>query len=107
MRASSGGIVSAVSSKPISANMYPYEAGATGLSSCFPPWAHEGGLRETLSRLRDDGQRARIRDARAETDLIDALQHGSRRDSMLEIERHLELTTAFRLLDAALHRSSR
>jgi N-acyl-D-amino-acid deacylase len=47
----------------ITADMYPYEAGATGLSSCFPPWAHEGGLRETLSRLRDDGQRARIRDA--------------------------------------------
>jgi N-acyl-D-amino-acid deacylase len=47
----------------ITADMYPYEAGATGLSSCFPPWAHEGGLRATLARLRDDGQRARIRDA--------------------------------------------
>ncbi|HKY49638.1 MAG TPA: amidohydrolase family protein, partial [Candidatus Limnocylindria bacterium] len=49
----------------ISADMYPYEAGGTGLSSCFPPWAHEGGLRETLKRLRDDGQRARIRAAMA------------------------------------------
>jgi N-acyl-D-amino-acid deacylase len=47
----------------ITADMYPYEAGATGLSSCFPPWAHEGGLRATLARLRDDAQRARIRDA--------------------------------------------
>ena len=46
----------------ITADMYPYEAGATGLSSCFPPWAHEGGLRATLARLRDGGQRARIRD---------------------------------------------
>ncbi len=46
----------------ITADMYPYEAGATGLSSCFPPWAHEGGLRATLARLRDTGQRARIRD---------------------------------------------
>ena len=45
----------------ITADMYPYEAGATGLSSCFPPWAHEGGLRATLSRLRDAGQRERIR----------------------------------------------
>jgi len=45
----------------ITADMYPYEAGATGLSSCFPPWAHEGGLRATLARLRDAGQRARIR----------------------------------------------
>ena len=45
----------------ITADMYPYEAGATGLSSCFPPWAHEGGLRATLARLRDPAQRARIR----------------------------------------------
>ena len=45
----------------ITADMYPYEAGATGLSSCFPPWAHEGGLRATLARLRDAGQRGRIR----------------------------------------------
>jgi N-acyl-D-amino-acid deacylase len=45
----------------ITADMYPYEAGATGLSSCFPPWAHEGGLQATLARLRDAGQRARIR----------------------------------------------
>jgi N-acyl-D-amino-acid deacylase len=54
----------------VTADMYPYEAGATGLSSCFPPWAHEGGLRETLARLRDAGQRARIRSemARAGTD---------------------------------------
>jgi N-acyl-D-amino-acid deacylase len=49
----------------VTADMYPYEAGATGLSSCFPPWAHEGGLRATLARLRDGGQRARIRDEMA------------------------------------------
>jgi N-acyl-D-amino-acid deacylase len=45
----------------ITADMYPYEAGATGLSSCFPPWVHEGGLRATLARLRDAEQRSRIR----------------------------------------------
>ena len=49
----------------ITADMYPYEAGATGLSSCFPPWAHEGGLRATLARLRDPEQRDRIRDSMA------------------------------------------
>jgi N-acyl-D-amino-acid deacylase len=49
----------------ITADMYPYEAGATGLSSCFPPWAHEGGLRATLARLRDSEQRNRIRDEMA------------------------------------------
>jgi len=57
-RARAGGLA-------ITADMYPYEAGATGLSSCFPPWVHEGGLRATLARLRDDGQRARIRDEMA------------------------------------------
>jgi N-acyl-D-amino-acid deacylase len=50
----------------ITADMYPYEAGATGLSSCFPPWAHEGGLRATLARLRDAEQRNRIRDEMAQ-----------------------------------------
>jgi N-acyl-D-amino-acid deacylase len=49
----------------ITADMYPYEAGATGLSSCFPPWAHEGGLRATLARLRDGEQRTRIREEMA------------------------------------------
>jgi N-acyl-D-amino-acid deacylase len=49
----------------ITADMYPYDAGATGLSSCFPPWAHEGGLRATLARLRDAEQRNRIRDEMA------------------------------------------
>jgi len=49
----------------ITADMYPYEAGATGLSSCFPPWAHEGGLRATLARLRGAEQRNRIRDEMA------------------------------------------
>jgi len=49
----------------VTADMYPYEAGATGLSSCFPPWAHEGGLRATLARLRDAGQRGRIREEMA------------------------------------------
>src|SRR5207249_4513287 len=43
-RARAGGLA-------ITADMYPYEAGATGLSSCFPPWAHEGGLSATLARL--------------------------------------------------------
>jgi N-acyl-D-amino-acid deacylase len=46
----------------ISADMYPYEAGATGLSACFPPWAHDGGPEALRRRLGDDAQRGRIRD---------------------------------------------
>jgi dihydroorotase/N-acyl-D-amino-acid deacylase len=43
----------------VQANMYPYPAGATGLSACTPPWASEGG--RLLDNLRDPAARARIR----------------------------------------------
>jgi N-acyl-D-amino-acid deacylase len=49
----------------ITTDMYPYEAGATGLSACFPPWAHDGGPEALRARLSDDAQRARIRDEMA------------------------------------------
>ena len=45
----------------ITADMYPYEAGATGLSSCFPPWAHEGGRAKMLERLRDPATREKMK----------------------------------------------
>ena len=46
----------------ISADMYPYEAGATGLSACFPPWAHDGGPEALRRRLADESARARIKE---------------------------------------------
>lgn len=46
----------------ITADMYPYEAGATGLSACFPPWAHDGGPAALRARLADPALRERIRD---------------------------------------------
>ena len=49
----------------ITADMYPYEAGATGLNACFPPWAHDGGPAALRARLTDPTQRARIREAMA------------------------------------------
>ena len=45
----------------VSADMYPYEAGATGLSACFPSWAHDGGPDALRSRLADPPQRERIK----------------------------------------------
>jgi dihydroorotase/N-acyl-D-amino-acid deacylase len=42
----------------IQANMYPYPAGATGLSACTPPWASEGG--RLMDNLKDAAMRARI-----------------------------------------------
>src|SRR2546430_4413831 len=49
----------------ITADMYPYEAGATGLSSCFPPWAHDGGPDALRARLQDASTRSRIREEMA------------------------------------------
>ena len=49
----------------ITADMYPYEAGATGLSACFPPWAHDGGPGALRARLGAPEQRARISDEMA------------------------------------------
>ncbi|MDH5758872.1 MAG: D-aminoacylase [Gemmatimonadota bacterium] len=43
----------------IQANMYPYTAGGTGLTACFPPWASADG--KLFDNLADPGMRARIR----------------------------------------------
>ncbi len=43
----------------VQADMYPYTAGSTGLSACFPPAASEGG--KLQERLEDPGERAKIR----------------------------------------------
>jgi N-acyl-D-amino-acid deacylase len=44
----------------VSANMYCYTAGATGLDACIPPWAQEGGRPAMHRRLRDPDLRKRI-----------------------------------------------
>ncbi|MSR59894.1 MAG: D-aminoacylase [Planctomycetaceae bacterium] len=41
-------------------DVYPYRAGSAGLSQLVPPWAHEGGNGEMLSRLEDSDTRRRI-----------------------------------------------
>ena len=43
----------------IQANMYPYTAGSTGLTACFPPWASADGL--LFDNLADPAARGRIR----------------------------------------------
>ncbi|MGD9894521.1 MAG: amidohydrolase family protein [Dehalococcoidia bacterium] len=45
----------------ISADMYTYTAGATGLSNCIPPWFHEGGQEKLFARLAEPAVRAEIR----------------------------------------------
>ena len=44
----------------ITADMYTYTAGATGLNAAMPPWVQEGGLEAWTERLRDPETRARV-----------------------------------------------
>ncbi len=46
----------------ITADMYPYVAGATALASAMPPWSADGGLNKLLERLQDPVDRRRIKD---------------------------------------------
>jgi dihydroorotase/N-acyl-D-amino-acid deacylase len=44
----------------VAANVYPYVASGTSLSTLIPDWAMEGGYAEMQKRLADPAQRARI-----------------------------------------------
>jgi len=44
----------------ITADMYTYTAGATGLDASMPPWVQEGGLESWIERLQDPSTRARV-----------------------------------------------
>jgi len=45
----------------ITADMYTYTAGSTGLDASMPPWVQEGGYDAWARRLRDPAIRARVR----------------------------------------------
>jgi N-acyl-D-amino-acid deacylase len=45
----------------ITADMYTYTAGSTGLDASMPPWAQEGGYNAWASRLQDPRVRERVR----------------------------------------------
>src|SRR3546814_20841436 len=44
----------------ISANMYAYTAGATGLTAALPPWVQAGGHDAMVAPLKDTAIRARV-----------------------------------------------
>jgi N-acyl-D-amino-acid deacylase len=44
----------------ISADLYPYPAGATGLTASIPPWVQDGGREAAFKRLIDPETRAKI-----------------------------------------------
>ncbi|HKT51699.1 MAG TPA: D-aminoacylase [Candidatus Angelobacter sp.] len=50
----------------VTADMYPYLAGATALASALPPWVADGGMDKLLERLRDPAIRTRIKKEMAE-----------------------------------------
>jgi N-acyl-D-amino-acid deacylase len=45
---------------PVTADMYTYTAGATGLDAAMPLWVQAGGLDAWVARLRDPALRARV-----------------------------------------------
>src|SRR6185295_8044893 len=45
----------------ITADMYTYTAGATGLDAAMPPWVQEGGYPEWAKRLKDPAVRERVK----------------------------------------------
>ena len=47
----------------ITADMYTYPAGATGLNASLPPWALDGGYEELYKRLQDPATRRKIAEA--------------------------------------------
>ncbi|MCH8867043.1 MAG: D-aminoacylase [Proteobacteria bacterium] len=44
----------------ITADVYTYPAGSTGLNATIPPWVQEGGFEASLQRMRDPALRERI-----------------------------------------------
>src|SRR5689334_15916681 len=49
------------SGQDVTADMYPYVAGATALASALPPWVADGGMSKLLERLREPAVRQRIK----------------------------------------------
>lgn len=58
----------------ITADIYPYTAGATGLDAAMPPWVQEGGYASWAKRLQDPAIRKRVaEEMRTPTDKWESL----------------------------------
>ncbi len=70
----------------ITADMYTYTAGATGLDAAMPPWVQEGGFEAWRTRLRDPAARARVaREMRTPTDAWENLLLAAGPDNVLVV----------------------
>ena len=68
----------------ITADMYTYQAGATGLGATMPPWSQEGGLQAWIARLKDPPTRSRIaREMTAPADAWENFYVGAGPDGIL------------------------
>ncbi len=62
------------SGQAVTADMYAYPAGATGLDAAMPPWVQEGGLKQWIARLQDPATRAKVAtEMRTPTDAWESL----------------------------------
>jgi N-acyl-D-amino-acid deacylase len=61
----------------ITADMYTYPAGATGLDAAMPTWVQEGGLEAWRKRLRDPAIRKRVKREMSSSDTYDNLLHAA------------------------------
>ena len=73
----------------VTADVYPYTASGTGLSSILPAWVQAGGTDSMVARLRDPAIRARLRGDAGETGARrpgDVLLNSVRADSLKRYE---------------------
>jgi len=68
----------------ITADMYTYVAGATGLDATMPPWVQEGGLEAWVERMQDPAIRERLgREMTTPTDRWENMYHAAGPDGIL------------------------
>jgi N-acyl-D-amino-acid deacylase len=93
----------------ITADMYCYTAGATGLDACIPPWAQDGGEIAMRRRLRDPESRKRIAGDLQKTDWPNFYHNAGSPDRILLVafkKDHLKPLTGMTLAQVAAKRGT-
>ena len=92
----------------ITADMYMYRAGATGLDAAMPPWVQDGGLEAWIARLKDPEVRKRVipemRDPNTDWDNLYALAGADGTLTLSFKNEKLKPLTGMRLSDIAKQR---
>lgn len=94
----------------ITADMYTYTAGATGLSAAMPPWVQEGGFGPWRERLQDPATRARVlEEMRTPTDAWENLMRAAGPENVMLVgfrQDSLRYLIGKRLADVAAERGT-